>query len=47
LQDFVPSDDSIISRALRAKNKETGTGLTDKEVVAQSVGLMIGGALSD
>ena len=32
---------------LRAKNKETGAGLTDKQVVAQSNSFMIAGKLPE
>ena len=36
LQGDVPTDNSLISLMLRAKNKETGRGLTDKHIVTQS-----------
>jgi len=45
VQDAIPSDSSIISRMLRATNKETGTGLTDRHVVAQSNSFVIAGKL--
>ena len=35
MQGVVPSENSLISLMLRAKTKETGRGLTDKEVAAQ------------
>ena len=32
----MPTDNSLISLMLRTTNKETGKGLTDKQIVAQS-----------
>lgn len=36
LQDAVPKDNSLICLMLRTTNKETGKGLTDMQIVAQS-----------
>ena len=36
LQEDVPADNSLVSLMLRTTNKETGRGLTDKQIVAQT-----------
>ena len=35
-QEAVPADNSLVSLMLRTRNKETGAGLTDLQVVAQT-----------
>ncbi len=44
LQGVVPSENSLISLLLRATNKETGRGLTDKQIAAQVNTFMAAGA---
>ena len=36
MQEAVPADNSLVSLMLRTRNKETGAGLTDLQVVAQT-----------
>ena len=45
MQDAVPADHSVISLMLRTTNKETGMGLTDMQVVAQSNVFIVAGVL--
>ena len=44
MQDAVPADNSLVSLMLRTRNKETGTGLTDLQVVAQTNTFIAAGA---
>ena len=43
-QDAVPADNSLVSLMLRTRNKETGAGLTDLQVVAQTNTFIAAGA---
>ena len=43
MQDAVPAGNSLVSLMMRAKNKETGRGLTDKQIVAQSYTFLAAG----
>ncbi len=36
MQEVIPADNSLVSLMLRTRNKETGAGLTDLQVVAQT-----------
>lgn len=35
LQDVVPAENGLIDLLIRARNKETGTFFTDKQIIAQ------------
>ena len=45
MQELVPAENSLVSLMLRAKNKETGQGLTDKQIVSQSNTFIAAGML--
>ena len=43
-QEAVPADNSLVSLMLQTRNKETGAGLTDLQVVAQTNTFIAAGA---
>ena len=45
LQEAIPADNSLVSLMLRTRNKETGAGLTDLQVVAQTNTFIAAGML--